>query len=300
MTESKLKHDDIPQPTDESRLHLYLAWACPFCHRVLAALTLTGLIERVSITWMQNIKGPAGWGIAPGNDPLFAETSIKRVYERLEPGADHRPSVPLLVDLSSQKRLSSSSSQITRFLARGMNGAYSVNHDLAPASLIEKIDAMNAWLHDNVNRAVYAVGFAAEQRVYEDKVARLFQSLDKLDSRLSDQPFLFGATITESDLYLLATLVRFDTIYYPLFRCSYRRIVDYPGLSAYFQRLLEIDGITSTYDHALNKQHYFCSVMHVGGEIMDFNPSRLVPVDSQMYDGSISVPSKWQAHERQA
>ena len=291
MTKTKPTHDDIPKPTDESRLHLYLAWGCPFCHRVLAALTLTGLTERVTITWMRNIKGPAGWEIAPGDDPLFAETSLKQVYERLEPGSDHRPSVPLLIDLSSHTMLSTSSSQITRFFVRGMSGMYPVNYDLAPEPLLEQIDTMNAWLHDNVNRAVYAVGFASEQRDYEKKVARLFQSLDELDHRLTDQPFLFGAAVTESDLYLLATLVRFDTIYYPLFRCTYRRIADYPALSAYLQRLLQVDGITGTYDHALNKQHYFCSVMHVGGDVLDLNPSRLVPVDSQVYDESID----WQS-----
>lgn len=289
MSESSVKHGNIPKPKDGSRLHLYLAWGCPFCHRVLAAITLTGLSRRVTITWMRNIKGPAGWEIAPGDDPLFAEISLKRVYERLEPGVEQRPSVPLLVDLSTNKKLSTSSSQITRYFVRGMNGAYPVGHDLAPPGRVEQIDAMNAWLHDNINRAVYAVGFASVQRDYEEKVAKLFQSLDKLNRRLTDQLFLLGNAITESDLYLLATLVRFDTIYYLLFRCTYRRISDYPALSGYLRRLEEIDGIDSTYDHALNKQHYFCSVMHVGGEVLDFNPSRLVPVDAQMYEKSTLV-----------
>ena len=108
-----------------------------------------------------------------------------------------------------------------------------------PARPVEQIDTMNAWLHDNINTAVYTVGFASEQRDYELKVAKLFRSLDELDSRLTNQPYLLGNTITESDLYLLATLVRFDTIYYPLFRCTYRRIADYPALSDYLRRLEE-------------------------------------------------------------
>jgi putative glutathione S-transferase len=165
-----------------------------------------------------------------------------------------------------------------------MNGKYPVDRDLAPAELIEKIDSMNAWLHDNINRAVYVVGFAKEQQDYQEKVMHLFKSLDVMERRLANQPFLLGNSITESDLYLLATLVRFDNIYYPLFRCTYRRIVDYPALSSYLKRLEAIDGVPDTYDHALNKQHYFCSVMHVGGEILDFNPSRLIPVDPNMYE----------------
>lgn len=296
MTKTDLKQCDISRPTDSSRLHLYLAWGCPFCHRVLAALTLTGLTEHVTITWMRNIKGSAGWEISRGDDPLFAETSMRRVYERLEQGADHRPSVPLLVDLSSHTLLSTSSSQITRYFVRGMNGAYSVDRDLAPANLVEQIDALNAWLDDNVNRSVYAVGFATEQRDYEGKVAKLFQSLDELESRLTEQPFLLGSAVSESDLYLLATLVRFDTIYYSLFRCTYRRIADYPALSCYLRRLENLEGISATFDHARNKQHYFCSVMHVGDEVLDFNPSRLVPVDSRMYERAVLVPSKWREH----
>lgn len=296
MSKSNLTQHDIPRPTDDSRLHLYLAWGCPFCHRVLAALALTDLAGRVTITWMRNIKGPAGWEISPGDDPLFAETSMKHVYERLEPSAGHRPSVPLLVDLSSRTLLSTSSSEITRFLVRGMNGAYMVDRDLAPEELVEQIDSLNGWLHDNVNRAVYEVGFASEQRDYEEKVTKLFQSLDELESRLTVQPFLLGDDVTESDLYLLATLDRFDTIYYPLFRCTYRRIADYPALSRYLCQLENLEGISGTIDHALNKQHYFCSVMHVGDEVLDFNPSRLVPVDSQMYERTILVPSKWREH----
>jgi len=291
MTEPNPTLANIPRPTSESRLHIYVAWGCPFCHRVLAALALTGLTERVTYTWMRNIKGPAGWEIAPGDDPLFAETSLKRVYERLEPDTERRSSVPLLVDLSSNTLLSTSSSQMTRFFARGMNGAYPVDRDLAPVHIAKQVDSMNTWLHDRVNRAVYAAGFAAEQQDYDEKVSKLFESLDKLEARLAEQLYLLGDTVTESDLYLLATLVRFDNVYYPLFRCSYRRISDYPGLSEYLQRLQAIDGIEATYDHSLNKQHYFCSVMHVGDNILDFNPSRVVPVDPQMYERlTTSVP----------
>jgi putative glutathione S-transferase len=244
----------------------------------LAAIVLAGLSDHVTISWMRNIKGPAGWEIAPGDDPLFGEYSLKEVYERLEPGVAHTPSVPLLVDLSSKTLLSSSSSQITRFFSRGMNGARPVCRDLSPANLIEQIDAMNEWLHNNVNRAVYEVGFAAEQGDYEKKVEQLFDSLDELERHLAQRQFLFGHELTESDLYLFATLVRFDSVYYPLFKCSYGRIADYPALSCYVEHLRSIDGVTTTYSDALIRQHYFCSVMHVGGEALDLNPSRLIPV----------------------
>ena len=159
-----------------------------------------------------------------------------------------------------------------------MNGAYAVKRDLCPVDLIEAIDSMNAWLHANVNRAVYQVGFANEQADYEAKVMKLFQSMDELEARLSASPYVLGNKLTESDLYLLPTLVRFDSVYYPLFRCSIRRIADYAALTEYLARLHSINRIADTYDHALIREHYFCSIMHVNGETRDLNPSRIIPM----------------------
>lgn len=263
------------------KLHLYLAWACPFCHRVLAALVLAGFSEQVSITWMRNIKKAAGWEIPTGDDPLFGETTLARIYEKLNPHNSHAPSVPLLVDLNSEKLLSASSTEITRFFSTGMDGAYPVKRQLAPSLLVDKINCMNQWLHENINRAVYRVGFATEQNDYEIKASQLFKAIDKLEQRLGQQTFLLGDMLTESDVYLLATLVRFDSVYYPLFRCSYRYISSYPLLSEYLSRLCAIEGIADTYSITLNKQHYYCSVMHVDGEIRDLNPSRIIPVAAQ-------------------
>lgn len=269
----------IPQPTDKTMFHMYVARGCPFCHRVLATLALTGLKDQVTYTWMRNVKSEAGWEIEPGKDPLFGANFLREVYEQLEPGAGRRKSVPLLVDLSSKTLLSISSAEMTRYFARGMNGAHSVPRELSPVDLVEQIDAMNAWLHSHVNRAVYTVAFATEQADYEEKVGNLFRSLDELESRLTTQSYLLGNTLTESDLYLLATLERFDSVYYPLFKCGYRRIADYPVLSNYHERLAAIDGVAETYSHACTKEHYYRSVMHVDGQVRDLNPSRLVPVD---------------------
>ena len=141
------------------KLHLYLAWACPFCNRVLAALVLARFSEQVSITWMCIIKKAAGWEIPPGDDPLFGEMTLIRICEKLNPHNCHAPSVPLLVDLNSEKLLSASSTEITRFFSTGMSGAYPVKRQLAPSLLVDKINCMNQWLDENINRAVYRVGF---------------------------------------------------------------------------------------------------------------------------------------------
>lgn len=275
----------LPGFSDRVRLHLYLASGCPFCHRVFAALKLTGQSHVVSITWMKNVKGAAGWEIEEGEEPLFGESKLSSVYQKLESSLAHRPSVPLMVDLASKTLLSTSSSQMLRFFSEGMNGTHVPNHDLCPRDRVDEIDSMNAWLHTNINRAVYDVGFAATQLDYQGKVLRLFDSLDELESRLSVSCFLMGDSITESDLYLFATLIRFDSVYHPLFRCSVRRIQDYVALPSFLSRLRSIDELEHSYDYASIKEHYFCSVMHVRGEIRDLNPSRIIPVDAS-FDGS--------------
>lgn len=268
----------IPTPGKQSKLHLYLAWGCPYCHRVLAAMVLAGISDQVGITWMRNTKGADGWQIASGDDPLSGETSLACVYQLLDPDKRHARSVPLLIDLSDRKLLSTSSSQITRFFSKGMNGACRVERELAPVHLVDQIDKMNLWLHEHINQAVYQVGFATQQRDYEVKVVKLFQSIDELEQRLTHQAFLLGDTLTESDLYLLATLVRFDSVYFLLFKCSLRLIADYKALRAYLARLQSIEGVSNTYNSQLIKEHYFCSVMHVNGEVRDLNPARIIPV----------------------
>lgn len=269
----------IPKLERDSRPHLYVAAGCPFCHRVLAALALTGLTGKVGFTWVNNVIGPDGWEIPAGEEPLYGETLMRGLYERLEPGVEQAAAVPLLVDRSGISLLSSSSSAITRFFSRGMNGAWAVDRELCPAGLVEEVDSLNAWLHEHVNRAVYDVGLAADQADYENKVTRLFESLDTLESRLVGQPYLAGSALTESDLYLFATLVRFDSVYHSLFKCSYRRIADYPAISAYLESLNAIDRLAGSYDRARIKEHYFLSVMRVRGEVRELNPSRIIPVD---------------------
>ena len=127
----------------DRQLHLYLAWGWPFCHRILAALAITKLEDNISITWMENIKGEAGWKMYFLGEPLFNSDSLKAVYQQLEPTVEHRYSVPLLVDKKNNILLSTSSPDIVRYVARGFDAAFSVAYDLLPNKFIKDIDEMN-------------------------------------------------------------------------------------------------------------------------------------------------------------
>ena len=266
-------------PNKNTHLHLYVASACPFCHRVIATLELTGLSRHLSYTWMQNIKGIEGWAIDPDDEPAFHVNYLSTVYDRLDPKSEHPHAVPLLVDLSEKSVLSTSSADMTHFFSRGMNAVHEISIDLYPDHLCDDIEKLNSWLHDNINRAVYLAGFSTNQVDYESRVKAVFQSLDELEKRLTNQIYLFGDELTESDLYLFATLVRFDEIYFSLFKCSYRLIKDYSALSRYMRRLLSIPELKRTVDIKSFKAHYYRSVMHVGDNPMSLNPMGTVPVE---------------------
>ena len=175
--------DPPPIEPGTGSLRLYAAWGCPFSHRVLAGLHMTDLVDRMAITWMNDIKRDDGWEIEDGADPVFGVSFIKAVYAAADPGQDHRPAVPLLVEEQSRRLVSTESPAILRFVSTGFAGQYPTRIDLCPADLREEINALNSWLHDHINRAVYTVGFAQEQSDYEDKAFALFQNLDAMEQR---------------------------------------------------------------------------------------------------------------------
>lgn len=110
-----------------------------------------------------------------------------------------------------------------------------------PSHIVPEIDALNTWMYDTVNNGVYKIGFASSVQSYNEHLRQLFQTLDRLEIHLSQpqhHPYLFGQHITESDIYLFTTLIRFDVAYYPFFKCNLRMIRrDYPCLHAWLRQL---------------------------------------------------------------
>lgn len=263
--------------TKQSQLHLYLAWGCPFCHRVTAALAVTGLSDKFTLTWMENVKPKSGWQISPDADPLFGATSLDEVYDLLGAKPEQPRSVPLLVERDSKTLLSTESMQIVRLISKGINGLYLTLQDLVPDHLVDKIDHTNQWLHINLNRAVYLVGFAEQEADYQLKRTHVFNTLDRLDAQLQQSQFLLGDWLTESDLFLYATLLRFDDIYYTLFRCNLKRLSSYANLTVYKEKLGQLFGLNQTYQAQLTVEHYYLSTMHVNGQVRELNPSKTLP-----------------------
>ena len=141
---------------------------------------------------------------------------------------------------------------------------------LIPEALSDDIDALNRWLHTHVNRMVYNMGFAIDQKRYSEAFTTFFNALDDLEARLADRPYLFGDQLTLSDLFLLPTLIRFEAIYYLHFKANLRPLQDYPALYDYLCRLTQRADVRRTIDMDHIKLHYYYSHNHI-------NPTRIVP-----------------------
>jgi len=142
--------------------------------------------------------------------------------------------------------------------------------DLYPAELVNEIDRLNLWLYDTLNNGVYKAGFASSQEAYEEAVAGVFATLDELENRMQDgRIFLLGDSLSEADIRLFVTLVRFDAAYYGLFKTNLRQLADYAGLQAYLERMLAVPGIKETVKIDHIKAGYY--------SIRALNPSGIVP-----------------------
>ncbi|MEM9552393.1 MAG: glutathione S-transferase C-terminal domain-containing protein, partial [Pseudomonadota bacterium] len=250
----------------QARTVLVVSRRCPWSHRTTL---LRGLkrCEDVTVVWAggPRVEGYALSGFPgpePGPKPI---RHVHQLYSATDPAFTGRATVPLLWDAGSRSILTNSSAIIARALDQVGN-----RWRLAPDFLAREIDALNARIYEGLANAVYRAGFATAQGAYLEAVEDVFATLDWLEAHLEERRCLFGQQITEADLFLFASLVRFDSVYGPLFRCTRRRLVDYRALWAYARDVYAWPGIAQTFDFEANLKGYFLNDT-------DTNPHGIVP-----------------------
>ena len=228
----------------------------------------------ISVSVVHWYMADQGWSFADGEgvipDPVLGATHMHQVYTHVEPEYSGRVTVPVLYDLQRHTIVSNESAEIIRMLNSAFDGVGAKPGDYYPADLREAIEPVNARIYDTVNNGVYKSGFASTQEAYEEAVYPLFDSLDWLEERLSTRRYLMGDRLSEADIRLFTTLVRFDPVYVGHFKCNLRRIVDYPNLWAYTREIYQLPGVAETCDFTHIKNHYYVSHTHV-------NPTQVVP-----------------------
>ena len=260
---------------ESGRYHLYVSYACPWAHRTLIMRALKGLEGAISLSVVDPFMGEQGWQFSdnPGclPDTVNGARYLSEVYVKANTHYTGRVTVPVLWDKQRKTIVNNESSEIIRMLNSAFDAFTNVRTDYYPAAYRKKIDELNELIYTTFNNGVYRSGFATTQEAYEEAVRGVFSTLDELEIRLSKQRYLCGPQLTEADIRMFPTLVRFDPVYYSHFKCNVRRIEDYPNLSNYLRDLYQTPGIGETvkFDHI--KKNYY-------GNMVKINPTRIVPI----------------------
>ncbi len=273
--------DGCAGPTGESgfaaevgRYHLYVSYACPWAHRTLAIRALKGLEEMIDVSVVAMTMLENGWTFdkedGSTGDALFGAECLHQLYKKADDNYTGRVTVPVLWDKKQNRIVSNESADILRMLASAFDGLGANEGDYYPAVFRRQIDELNSRIYDTVNNGVYKAGFATTQQAYEEAVGPLFDTLDWLENHLSDKRYLMGTVLTEADIRLFTTLVRFDPVYVGHFKCNIRQLRDYPNLFAYTRDIYSLPGVAGTVHMDHIKGHYYKSHRMI-------NPTGIVP-----------------------
>ncbi|GKX56398.1 glutathione-dependent reductase [Leminorella grimontii] len=294
--------DGQPGPTgaggfkaEPGRYHLYVSLACPWAHRTLVVRKLKGLEEAIGVSVVHPLMLENGWTFGTDfagatGDTLFGLEYLYQLYLKADASYTGRVTVPVLWDKQTNTIVNNESSEIIRMFNDAFDGVGAREGHYYPTELREQIDELNAWIYPTVNNGVYKAGFATSQDAYTEAVTALFTSLDTLEERLSQSRFLTGEKLTEADIRLWTTLLRFDPVYVTHFKCDKKRISDYPNLYGFLRDIYQLPGVAETVSLDHIRHHYYRSHKTI-------NPTGVISIGPEQ---DLDAPTLRRAHfERQ-
>ncbi|WP_330464003.1 glutathione S-transferase family protein [Micromonospora zamorensis] len=262
-------------PLEAGRYRLIWCRACPWAHRARIVRGLLGLDDAISLGTVDPIRDERGWAFAldpDGFDPVLGVSFLSEAYLATDADYTGRVTVPALVDTLTGRVVTNDYPQLTLDLSTEWRSLHAPDApDLYPVELRPEMDALMAEIHTDVNNGVYRCGFATSQEAYEEAFRALFARLDALSERLAGQRYLMGEAISEADVRLFTTLVRFDAAYHGHFKCNRQKLTEMPVLWAYARDLFQTPGFGETVDFDHIKRHYY-------GTHREINPSGIVPL----------------------
>ncbi|MBL1084445.1 glutathione S-transferase C-terminal domain-containing protein [Streptomyces actinomycinicus] len=262
-------------PVQADRYRLVVSRACPWASRAVISRRLLGLEDALSMGIADPVQDDRSWRFTldpDDRDPVLGIRFLSEAYDRRETGYPGGVSVPAIVDVPSGRLVTNDFQRITLDLATEWTALHrSGAPELYPAARRGEIDQVMAEVYADVNNGVYRAGFATHQKEYEEACTAVFRRLELLGERLSGQRYLVGDTLTEADIRLFTTLVRFDAVYHGHFKCNRWKLTEHPVLWAYARDLFQTPGFGDTVDFDHIKRHYY--QVHTG-----INPTGIVPV----------------------
>ena len=268
-------------PVEPGRYRLIAARACPWANRTMIVRRLLGLEDVISLGMPGPTHDSRSWtfDLDPGGvDPVLGIERLQEAYFARFPDYPKGITVPAIVDVHTGQVVTNDFAQITLDFSTEWTEYHREGApELYPEALRDQIDEISREIYTEVNNGVYRCGFAGSQEAYERAYHRLFATLDSLSERLATQRYLVGDTITEADVRLFTTLVRFDPVYHGHFKCNRAKLTEMPVLWAYARDLFQTPGFGDTVDFVQIKEHYY--VVHT-----DINPSQIVPSGPELAD----------------
>ncbi|KAF5322083.1 hypothetical protein D9619_002105 [Psilocybe cf. subviscida] len=267
---------------EKDRYHLYVAYSCPWATRTIIMRKLKGLENIIGITAVSPRTSKEGWAFAPADDfpgtetdPVYGAQHISELYLKADPNYSGRFTVPVLWDKKHNTIVNNESAEIIRIFNSSFDellpASYQTN--FYPAELQGEIDTLNEWVYPGINNGVYRAGFATSQSAYETAVREVFSALDRVEGILQGKDFLVGGRLTEADIRLFVTVIRFDPVYVGHYKCNLRTIrADYPAINKWMKQLYWTNSAfkdSTDFDHI--KTHYYWSQIMV-------NPTQIVPL----------------------
>jgi hypothetical protein len=269
---------------EAGRYHLYVCLACPWASRCLMMRKLKGLEEIISLSVVNPVMLEHGWTFEDGPgviaDPIIDADYMHEIYTHVDPTYSGRVTVPVLYDKKTDTIVNNESSDIIRMMNTAFDEIGATPGDYYPADLRDKIDDINDYVYDHVNNGVYKAGFATEQQVYEKEAQNVDDALAKLNDRLENQDYLVGDQLTEADIRLFTTLIRFEHVYFGHFKCNLHHLTEYPHLWDYTKRIYNYENLADTVNFDHIQTHYYKSHTMI-------NPNQIIPAGPDL-DLSVS------------
>lgn len=269
---------------EAGRYHLYVCLACPWASRCLMMRKLKGLEEIISLSVVNPVMLEHGWTFEDGPgviaDPIIDADYMHEIYTHVDPTYSGRVTVPVLYDKKTDTIVNNESSDIIRMMNTAFDEIGATPGDYYPADLRDEINDINDYVYDHVNNGVYKAGFATEQQVYEKEAQNVDDALAKLNDRLEHQDYLVGDQLTEADIRLFTTLIRFEHVYFGHFKCNLHHLTEYPHLWEYTKRIYNYENLADTVNFDHIQTHYYKSHTMI-------NPNQIIPAGPDL-DLSVS------------